>query len=110
MESFEQEAVNSANNKPKLWVPYVDDTFVIWHHGPHKMELFQQHLNNIRKSIKFTMEAETESQLPYFDVLVKRDGNHLMTSIFKKRTHTNRYLHYNSHPHHRTKTGVISCL
>ena len=110
MESFEEEALNSANDKPKLWVRYVDDTFVIWQHGPDKLELFQQHLNNIRKSIKFTMEAETEGQLPFLDVLVKRDGNHLTTSVFRKRTHTDRYLHYNLHHHPRIKTGVISCL
>ena len=60
MESFEQEALNSANDKPKLWVQYVDDTFVIWQHGLDKLELFQKHLNNIKKSIKFTMEVETE--------------------------------------------------
>ena len=39
MELFEQEALNSANDKPELWVRYVDDTFVIWQHGPDKLEL-----------------------------------------------------------------------
>ena len=76
MELFEQEALISANDKPKLWVRYVDDTFVICQHGPDKLELFQQHLNNIKQSIKFTMEAETEGQKPFHDGLVKRDGNH----------------------------------
>ena len=110
MESFEQEALNSANDKPKLWVRFVDNTFVIWQHGLDKLEPFQQHLNSVRKSIKFTMETETEGKLPFLDVLVKRDCSHLTTSVFRKKTHTDHYLHYSSHHHPRTKTGVISCL
>ena len=33
IESFEQETLELAKNKPRLWVRYVDDTFVIWQHG-----------------------------------------------------------------------------
>ena len=71
------------HSTPKLWVHYVDDTFVIWQHGLDKLELFQQHLNNIRKSIKFTMEAE-RGQLPFLDVMVKTDDNHLTASISER--------------------------
>ena len=39
MESFEQEAFQLAKNKPRLWVRYVDDTFVIWQHGLDKLKL-----------------------------------------------------------------------
>ena len=53
------------------------------------------------------METETECRLPFLEVLVKRDGNHLMSSIYRKRTHTDSY---NFHHHPRTKKGVISCL
>ncbi|PNF14821.1 hypothetical protein B7P43_G06341, partial [Cryptotermes secundus] len=33
MEHFEQLAIDSAQDKPSLWLRYVDDTFVIWPHG-----------------------------------------------------------------------------
>ena len=112
MEAFEQEAIRLAKDKPKIWFRYVDDTFVIWPHGLDKLEQFHNHLNRRNDSIQFTMETEKEQRLPFLDVMVIKDtlNNTLTTSVFRKRTHTNRYLHYNSHHHPRIKTGIISCL
>ena len=97
LESFEQESFQLAKDKPRLWVRYEDDTFVIWQHGLDKLEPFQQHLNSLRNPIKFTMETETKGQLHLLDVLVKRDGDKLTISVFSKRTYTDQYLHYRSH-------------
>ena len=33
MEKFEQTALITANHQPKLWLRYVDGTFVLWQHG-----------------------------------------------------------------------------
>lgn len=112
MEAFEQEAIRLAIDKPKIWFRYVDDTFVIWPHGLDKLEQFHNHLNRRNDSIKFTMETEKEHKLPFLDVMVIKDSlnNTLTTSVYRKDTHTNRYLHYNSHHHPRIKTGIISCL
>ena len=111
-EAFEQEAIRLAKDKPKIWFRYVDDTFVIWPHGLDKLEQFHNHLNRRNDSIQFTMETEKEQRLPFLDVMVIKDtlNNTLTTSVFRKPTHTNRYLHYNSHHHPRIKAGIISCL
>jgi hypothetical protein len=37
MEYFEEMALESATYKPLCWFHYVDDTFVIWPHGPGKL-------------------------------------------------------------------------
>ena len=110
MEAFEEEALDKASKRPSMWIRYVDDTFVIWPHGRKELQTFHNHLNNLRDSIKFTMEEEENGSIPFLDVLVTRNNNHMTTSIHRKKTHTDRYLHYASYHHPRTKTGTISCL
>ena len=65
------------------------------------------------RHIQFTMENEHDFSLPFLDVLVSRNvckENHttntsLTTAIYKKSTHTDRYLHYTSHrPKHQKLT------
>ena len=73
-----------------------------------ELSVFHQHLNSLRPSIQFTMEEE--SQLPFLDVLVKKDDCRLITSVYRKKTHTDRYIHYTSDHHPRIKYGVIQCL
>ena len=87
MEVFEQEAIEQALDKPKLWVRYVDDTFVIWQHGQDKLESFLEHLNSVHDPIKFMMEIEQNGQLPFLDVLVEKRGEQPKTeSTFVTRT------------------------
>ena len=46
MEDLEERAIASTPTKPKLWLRYVNDTFVIWPHGEDELHLFHQHLNH----------------------------------------------------------------
>ena len=111
MESLEERAPNTTTLKPSMWIRYVDDTFVIWLHGNAELERFHQHLNQQNPSIKFTMEEEErENQLPFLDVLVRREDHHLWTSIYRKPTHTDRYINFNSHHHSRILRGTVQCL
>jgi hypothetical protein len=57
MENFEERALDLAPHKPLFWFRYVDDTFVIWPHGPDKLKDFLNHLNSIAGpwAIKFTV-------------------------------------------------------
>ncbi|MDA8031702.1 MAG: reverse transcriptase domain-containing protein, partial [Alphaproteobacteria bacterium] len=110
MEDFEQTALVTADREPKLWLRYVDDTFIIWPHGRTQLVAFLNHLNNLCEKIQFTMEVEEENQLPFLDVLVRRNGDSLSTSVYRKKTHTDRYVHFRSHHHPQVKTSVVSCL
>ena len=72
--------------RPKLWVRYVDDTFVIIKRSD--IENTQKTINNIFNDIKFTMESENNGELAFLDVLVKRNANGtLETSVYRKLTH-----------------------
>jgi hypothetical protein len=94
MEHFEKMAIDSAQLKPSFWVRYVDDTFVVWPHGPERLQQFFEHLNSLRPSIQFTMEMESDSSISFLDVLVikKEKKNIGHQSLQKIRTHTGRYL------------------
>ena len=110
MEFFEELAIETSEFKPELWYRYVDDTFVLWKHGMDRLQEFLTHLNSLRDSIEFTMEAESDGKLPFLDVLVTRNGNYLNTSIYRKPTHTDRYLNFHSNHHPRVKSGIIKYL
>ena len=60
--------------QPKLWLRYVDDTFVIWQHGEDSLHSFLNHLSGIRESITFTMMTENNAAIAFLDVLVRRDN------------------------------------
>lgn len=97
MEQFEQQAISTANYKPKIWYRYVDDTFVVWSHGREKLEEFLQHINSIHENIKFTMETENEKmELAFLDVLVTRKEGRVGHTVYRKPTHTDRYVHSES--------------
>lgn len=54
------------------------------------------------------METEKDDSIPTLDVIVKRSGPTLSHDVYRKKTHTDRYLHANSHP--RQKRSVIATL
>ncbi|MCG8622856.1 MAG: hypothetical protein MJE68_12785 [Proteobacteria bacterium] len=56
------------------------------------------------------MEEESDGKIAFLDVLVERKGSKLSTGVYRKKTHTDRYINFQSHHHPRVKSGVISCL
>jgi hypothetical protein len=55
MEHFEKLVFDSVQHKPYLWLRLADDTFVVWPHGPQRLQNFLSHLNNLRRSVQFTL-------------------------------------------------------
>ena len=110
MEHFEAKALETAPHPPSLWKRYVDDTFVILKTA-YKEEFFH-HLNSIEEKIQFTAEnTRADGSLPFLDTLVtvEEDGS-LSTSIYRKPTHTNQYLQWDSHHSIANKYSVINSL
>ena len=67
------------------------------------------HINSIRPSIKFTVETEKDGSLPFLDTLVWDSGT-LSFNVYRKPTHTDRYLHFSSHHPTHLKRGLVKCL
>ena len=92
MEELETKALQSTILRLRMWVRYVDDTFVIWTHDDAALQEFHQHLNRQNRVIQFTVEEEADRKIPFLDILVTRDGERLRTSVHRKPTHTDRYI------------------
>jgi hypothetical protein len=104
-------ALETATHKPLSWFPYIDDTFVIWPHGPGKLAEFFDHLIGVHENIEFTMETERDGHVPFLDIGTyrKHDGS-LGHRVYHKPTHSNLYLHSICHHHPYNKQSVFPKL
>ena len=75
------------------------------------LNIFFDHINNLEPSIKFTMETENDNQLPFLNILIQHSKNtELSSSIFRKPTHTDRYLNFGSDHPLQHKRAVFDTL
>ena len=83
MKEIECRALSSFHTPPHFWWRYVDDKCTVL---PRDLvESFHEHLNSIDPNIQFTVERESEGQLPFLDVLLTReDDGSISTSVFRK--------------------------
>ena len=110
MEDFENKAINTAECPPTVWKRYVDDTFMFIE--AEKKQGFLDHIKSVDSFIHFTNEdARTDGSIPILDtcVMSQSDGS-LITSVYRKPTHIDQYLQWNSHHHLSAKFRVINTL
>ena len=110
MEDLEVQAIRTSPTQPSLWKRFVDDTFTII--KKEDRSSFLQHLNSIHQNIKFTCEEERDDgSMPFLDILVtpKEDGS-LSTLVFRKPTHTDLYLQWDSQHTISSKYNVAGTL
>ena len=106
MEDIERRALATFHTPPRFWRRYVDDTCAALPHG--LVDPFHEHLNSIDPHIQFTVERESRGQLPFLDVLLTReeDGT-ISTEVYRKPTHTDKYLAFDSHHPTAHKRAVV---
>ena len=87
-------ALRKLDYQPPLLFIYAEDilTAMPTDRIEHTIGVF----NSIDTHIKFTIEKEQNSQIPFLDVLVIRSNNQLLTQWYKKPYSSDRILHYNS--------------
>ncbi|WP_221936005.1 hypothetical protein, partial [Klebsiella pneumoniae] len=56
------------------------------------------------------MEEEVQNKLAFLDVCVEKDRNVLKTTVFREKTHTGRYLNFQSNHQTSVKEGVAYSL
>ena len=110
MEDFETCAPETSPWKPKMWHRYINDVLVVWPHGHEQLEEFHLYLNGQNPSIQLTLEKESEGRIAFVDAQLERRGAGVLTSVFRKKTHMDRYLNFDSNHPIRVKRGIIQCL
>jgi hypothetical protein len=93
----------------RVWKRYVDDIWAII--KSRDLDSILYRLNSFHPSIQFTFEQEKNRNLAFLDVLVSRIQNgKLGHTVYRKPTHTDRYLNFNSYHTLGHKLSVIDSL
>ena len=91
---FENTLVPTLTDYMKVWKIYVDVTICFVKMGSVKYIIST--LNSFDANIQFTYEIEEKCRLPFFDVLLKRNVNNIVTTVYRKTTTNDLYLNWNS--------------
>jgi hypothetical protein len=104
IEDFGEKALDQTTHELLCWFCYMDDTFVIWPHGPEKLEEFLYYLNSVHQNIQFTMENDRDDHLPFLgiDIYMRPEGP-LGHKIYQKSTNTTLCLNCGSQHHRSSK-------
>ena len=100
MAKFEQKRIYPfIKGKADLYLRYIDDIFFIWRGREEEPKNFFIEINKKHPSIKFDQKY-SESKIEFLNVLVYKDEQQkLQTTLFKKNTDRQSYLHAKSdHP------------
>lgn len=110
MEEVERKVLASLHGAtPSHWFRYVDDTWVKLQ--AHEIEAFTDHNDTVDSNIKFTCEYVNDRVLAFLDCAVNLEaGSCPKVEAYRKTTHTDQYLLFDSHHPLQHKLGVIRTL
>ena len=111
MEYFEERALApEAPIQFKYWSRYVDDVLSTIHKGKSQQAL--DYLNSIDSHIKFTIERPDEQgAVPFLDTHPRPDEHgKLQCKVYRKPTHTDKYLDWRSNHPTSAKRAVVRAL
>ena len=94
---------------PVFYKRYVDDCILIFNEKEHAPFLLD-YLNNKHQNINFTMETESNNQIAFLDVLVRKDYVNFNTAVFRKPTFSGLGVSYFSYCCRKFKLSSIKSL
>ena len=106
---LEKKALDTFVDPPDLWKRYVHDTFAKI--KKTRVDSFMEHLNKQHDRIEFTTENMKEMKISFLDTEVRlKEDKKIEISIYRKSTHTDQYLNFNSNHHISQKIGIVGTL
>ena len=67
-------------------------------------------LNRVDNKVQFTLEMEKDNYLPFLDVGIMKVEGKLMTKVYRKPTHTQQYINWDSNHPKNMLLGVLKGL
>lgn len=108
MEHVEDQALSTTQTPPKWWFRFVDDSHSCLKKA-HVVD-FHNHLNSINQHIQFTYELEENQCLPFLDTKTTRCEGRIIVDVYRKPTHTDKYLDFHSYHPIQHKRSVVNTL
>ena len=109
MQKIEEQIMPLIQNFSLFWYRYVDD--VITCMDKDEIQNALSAINSINSNIQFTIEMEQNACLNFLDLKINGDAmGNLSFGVYRKPTHTDRYLNYNSSHPLEHKNSVIRSL
>ena len=107
MSEFEEGYVYSPiKNKSSSYLWFIDGIFMVWTKSENEIKSFINEINKKHHSIKFDFKFARE-KIEFLDTLVYKDHNNLLqTTLYKKPTDRQNYLHAKSAHPFRLKKSI----
>ena len=96
MEFVEERAISTASHPPRWWYRYVDDRHVCLP-KEYVVQEFRAHLYSMKPHIQLTTEVDSDNGLSFLDTTTVRANGRIHVNVYRKPTHTDKYLDFNSH-------------
>ena len=94
-------------NKSVIYLRYIDDIFIVWIKSESELRKFMNEINQKHQSIKFDFKSSKEN-IEFLDTLVYiNSNNRLQTTLYKKPTDCQNYLHAKSAHPFSLKKGIL---
>ena len=88
-----------------------DDVLIVWKKCvSFDLQDLKTYLNSIEERVQWTMDLEERRQLPFTDILISRKDDKLITKVYRKATHTNKYINWRSYNAKEVLTGTMKTL
>ena len=108
LEHFKSFSIATSPTLITWWFSYVDDVNSATRKD--QVNKLEGHLIPIDPHSKFTIELPGSDGLTFLDTLTKSTPNSIESTVYRKPTHTDKYLDHNSNHPILTKLSVIHTL
>ena len=109
LQSLKTQIFSQKQDEICIWKRYVDDVLAMI--PKDNVNTFLDYINSFNVNIQFTTEIEENNSIPFLDLQISKDLSGLLSfSIYKKPSHTDKYLDFESNHPLQQKFSVMQTL